>query len=289
MPCSQALYGIGHDCAPNLGGIRRIFMNLYSAVQVDVDPGSLQEIGSPVLRSIIGIQIKSGAQKFIEIVVPKGVASLASTLNSDPTSGNNFVANTLTIALNRMDTSKRMAVAAVAISEVIAIVEDNNGKFWLVGYDEPLTANGGDSGTGTAKTDRNGYGLTLVSEETTYPMEVARELISSSIIDADDVDKPTLTISGQNAVVLPADSLESVMENYDTAPAGVKLVARKKDVTNTWLDVISTPMTGDVTFVARSLNTGESSRSTVVIIESLSGNYDGKLEVTVTQPPQPVQ
>ena len=146
-----------------MGGIKRLLLCLFAAVVATVDNTT---------KKITAITIKEGADKFKEFALPKGVASLASSLQTGAENGTNYVQNVLTLAFNRMDTAKRIAVSAMAVSECVAIIEDNNGKYWYVGLDEPLTANGGDSGTGTAKTDRNGYGINLQSEELSYPYEI---------------------------------------------------------------------------------------------------------------------
>lgn len=165
MPgCNQILAGIAKDCGPNMGGIKRVLLNNSDNVTkptVDATTGK-----------ILSVAVKEGAEKFREFEVPKGTASLANTLTADSSAGTNFVTNVLTLAFNKMETSKRIALSALAVNELVAIVVDNNGKAWYVGIDEPLTSSGGDSGTGTAKTDRNGYGITLQNEEASYPYEV---------------------------------------------------------------------------------------------------------------------
>lgn len=165
MPgCNQTLTGIAKDCAPNMGGIKLLLLCLASSIaSVTVDDTT---------GKITAITFKEGAPKFESFALPKGVASLASSLQVNVENGVNYVQNLLTLAFNRMDTPKRVAVSALSVSECVAVVQDNNGKYWFVGKDEPLTANGGDTGTGAAKTDRNGYGLTLQSEEQSYPFEI---------------------------------------------------------------------------------------------------------------------
>ena len=155
--------GISRDCAPNMGGIKRLLLILFANVMASVD----QTTGK-----ITSIEIATGAEKFKEFALPKGVASLTSSLNANQENGTNYVTNVLTLAFNRMNTEKRMAVSAMAVAECAAIIEDNNGKYWYVGLDEPLVASGGDTGTGAAKTDRNGYGINLQSEELSYPYEI---------------------------------------------------------------------------------------------------------------------
>lgn len=165
MPgCNQTLTGIAKDCTPNMGGIKKLLLCLASSIASVTIDGTTGKITA--------ITFVSDAPKFEEFALPKGVASLASSLQVNTENGVNYVQNVLTLAFNRMDTSKRVAVSALSVSECVAIVQDNNGKYWYVGHDEPLTANGGDSGTGAAKTDRNGYGLNMQSEEQSYPYEV---------------------------------------------------------------------------------------------------------------------
>ena len=165
MPgCNQSLSGIAKDCAPNMGGIKLLLICLAASIASITVDGTTGKITA--------ITFNDGATKFYEFAIPKGACNLASSLQVNAENGVNYVQNILTLAFNRMDTSKRVSVSALAVSECTAIVQDNNGKYWLVGKDEPLTANGGDSGTGTAKTDRNGYGINMQSEEASYPYEI---------------------------------------------------------------------------------------------------------------------
>ena len=164
MPgCNQTLTGIAKDCGPNIGGIKRLLLINYD----DVQKPTVDSVGGKIKAITL-----AGENKFKDFALPKNVCSLASTLNTDATNGTNFVANTLTLGFNRMDTPKRVAVAALAVNELAALVQDNNGKWRYVSMDEGLLANGGDSGTGAAKTDANRYGIVLANEESSYPVEV---------------------------------------------------------------------------------------------------------------------
>ena len=182
MSCNQSLTGISKDCAPNMGGIRKLLLNLASAIASVTVDGTSKKISAITLVEDNGDPVS----KFKAFAIPKGACSLAHSLTADPANGTNFVTNTLAILVNRMDTEKRVAISAAAVSECVAIVVDNNGKAWYLGKDEPLTANGGDSGTGAAKTDRNGYGLNLTNEEESYPYEI--DLAQVDIDDDDFVD-----------------------------------------------------------------------------------------------------
>ena len=191
MPgCNQILTGIAKDCAPNMGGIKLLLLCLFSSIaSVTIDETT---------GKITAITFEDDAPKFEKFALPKGVASLGSSLQVNTENGVNYVQNLLTLAFNRMDTAKRVAISALSVSECVAIVQDNNGKYWYVGKDEPLTANGGDSGTGAAKTDRNGYGLNMQSEEQSYPYEVNIGSESGQI----DIDS---LLEGEEDPAEPAD------------------------------------------------------------------------------------
>ena len=89
------------------------------------------------------------------------------------------MASDLVLVFNRMETSKRVEISALAKNDLVAIVKDANGKYWYLGKDEPVGATAGDGLTGTARADRNGYSITLQDNSLEMPYEV-----EASIIDA---------------------------------------------------------------------------------------------------------
>ena len=65
----------------------------------------------------------------------------------------------------------------------MAVVEDANGEMWFLGANGPLTATAGTGETGTAKSDRNAYTLTLTDESLGFPMsldESAKEAVKGT-------------------------------------------------------------------------------------------------------------
>ena len=77
-----------------------------------------------------------------------------------------------------METTKRVEMTALAIGDLAVIVKDANGKYWYLGYDEPVNASAGDGQTGTARGDSNRYTLTLQDESLGLPYEVLASVIS---------------------------------------------------------------------------------------------------------------
>lgn len=167
MSCSQTLSGIAYDCSSNMGGIKRVMI-------ANKDDVTAMTISSDIITAIT----MASSKKFYEFYFRQNTSSMTSTWQVNNENGTTYVQTLLAMVFNRMDTTKRASIMALALAEVVAIVEDNNGTFWFLGYDEPLVLNAGDGPTGTARTDRNGYSITLEDNSKALPYEVDDSIIA---------------------------------------------------------------------------------------------------------------
>lgn len=172
MACTQTLSGLAADCSGNIGGIK----NVYLANHADVASITV------TTDQISAITMNSTA-KFKKYAFKRGTGSMSSTLNVDAANGTNYVSTDLVLQFNRMETTKRVEMTALAQGELAAIVEDMNGKFWYLGKDEPVSASAGDGQTGTARSDGNRYTLTLQDVSATWPLEIAAAAVTTDIVD----------------------------------------------------------------------------------------------------------
>ena len=163
MACTQTLSGLTRDCSNSMGGIKEA----YIANRDDVDIA-----GSTIASDIITVIAMVGAAKFKKYDFKPQTAELVITPQVNPENGVAFIQSVLTLLFAKMDTTKRLEINALALGELCIIVVDNNGKKWFLGYDNPVTATGGDSGTGKAFTDANRYGIQLTDNSLLYPYEV---------------------------------------------------------------------------------------------------------------------
>lgn len=166
MSCNQTLAGLAKDCATSMGGIRTVYIANYDDV---VKP-------TPAEGVISVIEMVSG-KTFHQYHFKKNTGSMTSTLNVNTDSGN-YVTTELVLSFLKMETRKRIEMSALAANELVVIVEDCNGIFWYLGYDEPVTAGAGEGVTGVQKTDANRYGLTLRDESLEFPYEVSAATIA---------------------------------------------------------------------------------------------------------------
>ena len=158
MACSctnQTIAGLCKDCEGSLGGIVTVYLANYEENIFTVTSGAVSAVKSAVT--------------FYEYQFRKNTGSMTSTLNIDPANGVNFVSTDLNLIFSRMETKKRIEMAALSVGQLAGIVKDANGKYYALGVSEPLEASAGDGQTGTARTDGNRYSITLTDNQESFP------------------------------------------------------------------------------------------------------------------------
>lgn len=187
--CNQTLAGITLDCTNSLGGVKTVYIANYgdvTKVELDTVDDSTPTSADTTYGMITGITMttpKEGeiAPKFKPYQFRKQTGSMTSTLTVDETAGVNYVSTELSLVFTKMETAKRIEMSALAIGQLAVIVEDSNGKYWYLGYDDYVSATAGGGNTGTAKGDGNNYTLTLRDESDTYPYEITKEAVDAVI------------------------------------------------------------------------------------------------------------
>lgn len=167
MACNQTLNGLARDCQPSMGGIVEAHaINKEYIEKIEVSEGKV---------SAITLALE---EKFKSFFFNRNTGSMTSNYTLDPATGVRFVTTDLALQFNRMETAKRVEMTALAQNELALIVKDANGKYWLLGKDEPVMATAGEGVTGTARSDRNGYGITLQDTSLEMPYEVDETIIA---------------------------------------------------------------------------------------------------------------
>lgn len=176
---SITLKGIMMDCSNSIGGIKKVWLARYSDLasietgdhmgQLEKPEGSTTTIN--LGTAITGLTLKSGGE-WHQYEFRKNTGSLTSTLNVDDENGNNYITSELSLVFSKMETKKRMEMAALAVGAVIAVVLDSNNRYWFLGYDDYVSASAGTGETGTAKEDRNAYTITLSTDSAEWPYEL---------------------------------------------------------------------------------------------------------------------
>ena len=174
--CSQSLKGMSLDCSTSQGGIKKVWIADYSTVTV-----TKPTTGETITKNDITM---SGDTKFYGYEFRRGTSSMNHTHTADETTGNNYVSTELSLVFTKMDTAKRIEMAALSVGQLAVIVLDSNGVYWYLGSDDYVSASAGGGETGAAKSDRNAYTITLKTESSTYPYEIEKEAVAT-LIDAE--------------------------------------------------------------------------------------------------------
>lgn len=170
MSCSlNTLAGIAGSCESNQGGIIEVYINHFD--QIDEVTVTSDKISA--------ITLKASGEKFHKYNFKRNTGSLTSTYTIDPVNGVSFVTSDLSLVFAKQDTAKRIEISALALDDLVVIVKDANGKFWYLGYNEPVQASAATAQTGTNRTDGNNYNITLQDTSLTLPYEVDAAAIAS--------------------------------------------------------------------------------------------------------------
>lgn len=177
---SFTLAGLCKDCEGNVGGISVVYVALASEISgkpsVDSSTANTGMITAITLTH-------TGTTPFYEYQFKKNTGSMTSTLNvSDQ--GDTYVETVLSLIFNKMETKKRIEMNALSVQDLVVIVKDCNGKYWYLGYDNPVNASNGGGETGTNRTDSNHYSLELTDTSASYPYEVLGSIVDSMVTKA---------------------------------------------------------------------------------------------------------
>ena len=170
MACNQTLNGLLRDCEGSVGGIAQVLLANFDDVT-----------GVTVSDDIITAISMANSAKFKKYDFRPNTGSMTSTMQRNLENGSLYWQTDLILAFSKMETVKRIEINAMAINDMVAIVKDMNGKYWYLGKDEPIIATAGDGQTGTARADRNGYGITLQDNSRQTPFEVDESIIDALI------------------------------------------------------------------------------------------------------------
>lgn len=163
-PCEQITSGLnGTSCTSNPGGVSEFYLINYD----DLDTVTLT--GGTVSALLTGGVTAS----FYQYTFRRNTASVTEDLNKNLDTGSLFYAQTATIVLDKIEKSKRDELMLLDNAVIAYIAKHTNGSYWLYGSTDGAYVTTNTSTTGTAKTDQNGYTITILSEESErgYPVD----------------------------------------------------------------------------------------------------------------------
>lgn len=159
------------DCRDNTGGVDTIYITNWSNVtDYDLDNDEI----------VTGFTM-SGTTKFYEFKPNKNSGHFTQKVTASPENGTVSTEQIITIVTNKNEADKRALIKLLAQSEMIAIVKDRNGKYFLLGADFGLTLTETAYDSGKLISDANSWTLTLVGGEKFLAYEVSTAAVAAVI------------------------------------------------------------------------------------------------------------
>lgn len=153
--------GYSLDCRDSAGGITEVYF---------IEKANVTAIAEA--SGIVSGLTKASGKRFWKYELPKQTGSLTETITPSTENGTVFYQSELQIVINKLAASVRNELRLLAQNVLIAVVKDNNGKYWLVGKERGIDMTESTSGTGTAYGDRSGYTLNFMGMEPDPMLEV---------------------------------------------------------------------------------------------------------------------
>ena len=160
--------GFDLDCRDAIGGVKSVrlaSLEDYTAMAATVAAGAITGFNTAALEFFKYDQLKE-------------TSSLTETINGSSQNGTVFFTPEVVVVLSKFDVTKRNEIKLLAQQRLVAIVETNEGSYWVVGYENGLELNAGTSATGTAFADLSGYSLTLSGMEKEPMLSITSALVS---------------------------------------------------------------------------------------------------------------
>lgn len=160
--------GYSLDCKDGAGGVKNIWIANFSNVS-----------GVTASAGVISAIAKANNGRFWKYEQYRDTSEAFEDITGDPIAGTVFYAQTVNIALRKMQASIRNEIKLLASALTVMVVQDRNDKYWYYGETGGMDLNTGKISTGKAMADKNGYDLTFTGGEPSPAQEVESSVIAT--------------------------------------------------------------------------------------------------------------
>ena len=112
-----------------------------------------------------GISAYVGTCVWYKYVPRKQTSTFETTVKPSEENGTVFFESTAKVILTKMEQSKQNEIKLLSQADLLCIIKDQNGKYWLLGEVNGVSMVDSTASIGTAYGDRNGYELNFISME----------------------------------------------------------------------------------------------------------------------------
>jgi hypothetical protein len=173
--------GWAKGCKDNRGGLKKVLIANVLEVSTFTE-GTTGASPSVPSGEIIGITMSATASVWYEFVPNKASSNWVENIQANPQNGTVGYEQVVDLMFAKNEAAKRNQVQLLAEGEVYIIAHDYNDKMFLIGEFNGAELTGGNSSSGTALTDMNGWQLNFTANEP-YP---AKEVKAGVLVDNSD-------------------------------------------------------------------------------------------------------
>lgn len=159
-------------CRRSKGGVQKVYITETANIATYTTASGV----------ITALTLDSGKQ-FFEYNLGMGGSSAQAVIGGDRAAQSRFYTHTVQIQLPKFETALRNEILVLGQVNVVIIVLDENGKYFLYGASASdyrgLEISEGTGQTGTASADLNGFNITFTGDELDLPVEVPSNLIAT--------------------------------------------------------------------------------------------------------------
>lgn len=165
MACSLTLTGRDLPCRDSVGGVRNVWILTNYASSSPADGQFVDGMYAAVSSG----EINSTAQTALynDYLSPRNVSTFTQNVSASAENGIVFYTQVLSLVLAKPVAADLIELRNLRKGRLAIIVEDNNGRKFVMGHTQGSELSGGSLATGTAKGDLNGYTLEFTAEEQT--------------------------------------------------------------------------------------------------------------------------
>lgn len=155
MACCNTLTGITFSCLANSGGVREILIGCF-----DIVSSYTESSGYVTSMTVTG-------DTFYSFQFNKNTSSLSEEATVNLENGVTFYTQTVNLVIPYREVAKRNAILLLADGQpnLHIIVRDYNDNYWWIGSYAGANLTALTTGSGTVKSDLNGYTITFTAEE----------------------------------------------------------------------------------------------------------------------------
>jgi hypothetical protein len=117
-----------------------------------------------------------------EYVIHDSVTNLTQNINSNPDNGTTFIEQVITAQFNVITAADNVEFMQMIYGRPVIIARDKRGKLWVVGKLWGADVTAGNSQTGAAMGDMNGYTLTFTARERVFAPEITAAALADFTI-----------------------------------------------------------------------------------------------------------